>query len=81
MSPETRRVAQLGEYLGVPVDGSTSITQAARAFGCTEAYVLAEPELPPVTCTVLARMGDELSGRDQGEARRFAAYLLCATDD
>lgn len=77
----TRRIREVAEYLEIEAKGAWTLSEAARAFGCDEAYLIAEPELPPSAVTALARMGANLSHEDREEARRFAAYLAHATDD
>jgi len=82
MSDELQaRTRELSDYLGVTYDVGADLPEVARAFGCDDAYVLAEPALPLAADHVLGRMGEALTDRDREEARRFAAYLLHATDD
>lgn len=75
------RVLELSEYLGVPVDENADPAVLARAFGCDEVYLLAEPDLSGSAVAALARMGADLTERDHDEVSRFAAYLAHSTDD
>jgi transcriptional regulator with XRE-family HTH domain len=58
-----------------------TVQRLARSFGCTPAYLTADPAENPETVAVLARLSGALTESDRHEASRFATYLRHAVED